>query len=237
MSSDTNDKVSSGGAGLGWLNSIMELKGRYGFFNIIQGLLLLFLTFVVLVVWFHPEVAVKIYTDYTDKTHSEAVDRRLVADSEIRLVLRDVMSRFKADRVYIIELHNGTKNLSSGLPFIKGDMRLEEVRDGILHVDTEFKDFSVSMYPFLEYLFNTGMFIGTVDDIKSLDSRLYYKLKINDTEHLAWVALYYGRRPLGILGMSWTGDLAERDVLLEDSLYLFRGYSTQVASILSDLQQ
>lgn len=235
MGSSVEDKVSGAGAGLGWLGSIMELKRRYGFFNILQGLLLLFLTFVVLVLWFHPEVAVNVYKDYATKAHSEAVDRRLIADSEIRLVLRDVLSYFQADRVYLIELHNGTENLSSGLPFIRGDMRLEEVRDTVAHIDTEFKDFSLSMYPFVGHLFTTGLFVGSTDDVKYLDSRLYYKLRVDDTEHIAWVALYYGRRPMGVLGVSWCGAPVDRGVDIDSSLYVLRGYSTQVATILSDL--
>lgn len=232
MDEKLQGKIEGTGAGLGWLERLVELRHKYGFFGVLQGLLLLVITSLLLLFLLNPGVVLDIYTRYMDKQHSEAVDRRMVADSDLRLVLREMLVKFNADRAYIIELHNGAKNLSSGLPFIKGDMRLEEVAESVEHVDMEYKEFSLSIFPFISYLFTNGLYIGFVDDMKPLDSRLYYKFMSNDVKGVACIALYYGRSPLGVLGLSWCNSPMPS---FDGELHVFRGYSTQIATILSDL--
>lgn len=230
--SNIQDKIEGASAGLGWLERLLELRGRYGFFGILQGLLLLFITGLLVLLLFNPGIVMGIYTRYVETEHSVAIERRFKADADLHVILREMLVRFDADRAYIVELHNGSKNLGSGLPFVKGDMRIEEVRDNVLHVDTEYKEFSLSMFSFISYLFTNGVYIGAVSDMQAVDSRLYYKFMSNDVRGVACIALYYGRMPLGILGLSWCG----REMpSFDDKVHVFRGYSTQVATILSDL--
>ena len=58
----------------------------------------------------------------------------------------------------------GAKNLSSGLPFLYGDMRIEEVADGINNVDDEYTDFQLSKYPFIGKVFDDGFYWGAIEN-------------------------------------------------------------------------
>lgn len=87
-----------------------------------------------------------------------------------------------------------------------GDMRIEAVSDGVLNVDEEYTDFSLSKYPFIAKIFEDGYFYGHIESMREFDERLYYKFKSNDVNEIALLALYQGDKPLGVLGISFCGD-------------------------------
>ena len=92
------------------------------------------------------------------------------------------------------------------MPFLYGDMRIEAVSDGVLNVDEEYTDFSLSKYPFIAKIFEDGYFYGHIESMREFDERLYYKFKSNDVNEIALLALYQGDKPLGVLGISFCGD-------------------------------
>ena len=55
-----------------------------------------------------------------------------------------------ADRVSVLEMHNGKENPTS-LPFLYCDMTYEETRDHVPYVAEEYEDFSTNVY---------GSFVG-----------------------------------------------------------------------------
>lgn len=192
--------------GIGWLEKLLKMEEKYGFFRFLRVLLLLLLTgFVILTITNPRYVLDKVETIRTEQ-HDESVAKRIQADANIRLMLHRLLHTLNADRAWLIELHNGSKNLSSGLPFLYGDMRIEEVADGIPNVDEEYTDFNLSRYPFISKVFDDGYFFGTTDSMREFDERLYYKFKSNDVNEIALLALYQGDKPLGVLGISFCGD-------------------------------
>lgn len=192
--------------GIGWLEKMLKMEEKYGFFRFLRVLLLLLLTgFVILTITNPRYVLDKVETIRTEQ-HDESVAKRIQADANIRLMLHRLLHTLNADRAWLIELHNGSKNLSSGLPFLYGDMRIEEVADGIPNVDEEYTDFNLSRYPFISKVFDDGYFFGTTDLMREFDERLYYKFKSNDVNEIALLALYQGDKPLGVLGISFCGD-------------------------------
>lgn len=221
------------GTGLGWLERLLQLVERYGFMRVLSALVLLYLAVLVTYLCLNPERIVMVFERVKEEQHAEAVDRRFVADADMRSLMEEALFRLDADRVYLIELHNGSKNLSSGLPFVKGDMRIEVVRDSIMHVDSEYHDFSLSAFPFVPHIFSEGLFYGRVDCMQAIDSRLYYKFLSNDVSSVACIALYYGRHPLGVFGVSWCNG---QEVDFSSKLGMLRGYSTKLSSILSDVR-
>lgn len=192
--------------GIGWLEKLLKMEEKYGFFRFLRVLLLLLLTgFVILTITNPRYVLDKVETIRTEQ-HDESVAKRIQADANIRLMLHRLLHTLNADRAWLIELHNGSKNLPSGLPFLYGDMRIEEVADGIPNVDEEYTDFNLSRYPFISKVFDDGYFFGTTDSMREFDERLYYKFKSNDVNEIALLALYQGDKPLGVLGISFCGD-------------------------------
>ena len=192
--------------GIGWLEKLLKMEEKYGFFRFLRVLLLLLLTGFVILTITNPCYVLDKVESIQAEQHDESVSKRIQVDADIRLMLRKLLYALDADRTWLIELHNGSKNLSSGLPFLYGDMRIEEVADSINNVDDEYTDFSLSKYPFIAKIFEGGYFYGHIESMREFDERLYYKFKSNDVNEIALLALYQGDKPLGVLGISFCGD-------------------------------
>ena len=58
------------------------------------------------------------------------MDERYRTVAEVQTLLMQVLLKTGADRAWVVEFHNGTKNMSTDLPFVYGTMRPEVVLDG-----------------------------------------------------------------------------------------------------------
>jgi hypothetical protein len=184
---------------IGWLKQLLSLKNKYGFFNILQCIFLLLLLLAVI----NPEFVLDKVERIQKDRHSEAVSRRLRIDAEVQTLLMQILIKTGADRAWVVEFHNGTKNMSTDLPFVYGTMRPEVVRDGVAYVSDEYDDFDLAKFPFLSHLVHVGSFYGCVEAIKAYDERLYFKLRSNSVSDVALRVLYSGSKPLGIVGLSF----------------------------------
>ena len=162
--------------------------------------------------------------------HSDLVETRLKSDTEISNILSDLISTADADRAWLIEFHNGSKNLATGLPFLFGSMRMEEVRESIFHVDEEYADFSLSKYKLIVRTLQDGFFYGNLEDVREVDERLYYKFKANNVNEIALLTLYDCETPVGVLGLSFCNDkLMHRQMVGKE----IRRGGVQIATLLS----
>lgn len=191
--------------GIGWLQKLLTLQRKYGFLSIIKGLIILFVGGYVIFFALNPRYLLERVTEIQTEQHDNLVQSRLTADSKIRLILSKGMNYIGADRAWLVEFHNGSKNLSTALPFLFGSMRIEETRDGIENVDEDYADFSLSKYPLIQEVLSEGFFYGNIEKIKEHDKRLYYKFKANDINQMALLTLYNGEKPVGIIGFSFCG--------------------------------
>lgn len=216
--------------GIGWLRKIIQLEKTHGFFNILKGLVLVLLAGYVIFFTINPTYLLeKIETRKSAKTEG-AIARRIDTDAEVREILKKVLSVTESDRVWLIEMHNGSHNIASGLPFLFGSMRIEETRPGIPNVDEEYSDFSLSKYGFIAELLQRGYFYGSVEQVKEIDERMYYKLKSNEVNELALLVLSCGSKPLGVIGITFCRDNHMNPELTGSAI---RNYGVQVATLLS----
>ncbi len=216
--------------GLRWLEKLLRLESRYGFFALLRTLVLLLFFGLAVFIITSPRYFVERAEGYIRRRHDAAVSMRLVADAEARVVLSRLIAQTECSRAWVIELHNGTENLATGLPFLYGDMRLEEVSPGAGNVDREYRDFPLGRYPMATHLIHEGVFIGGAASVRAIDERLYHKLKANGVEAVGMVTLYAGARPLGVLGVSFGPGGGYNPAHL--ALVLQR-YGVQVGTILS----
>ncbi len=217
--------------GIGWLQKLLHLQQKYGFLSICKGLFVLLISGYVLFFTLNPRYLLDKVEAVQASKHDDAVSRRIDADADIRLMLNRLLHILDADRVWLIELHNGSKNLASGLPFLYGDMRIEETAEGIANVDEEYTNFSLSKYPFIAKVFEDGYFWGSIDSIQKTDERLFFKFKSNDVNEMALLALYAGEKPLGVLGISFCGSKRMNPVAVGKNI---RKCGIQIASLLTD---
>lgn len=189
--------------GIGFLQRLIALQNKYGFFSIIKGLFILLLSGYVVFFALNPTYLLDKIENVKTEQHEDAIAKRIKSDTEIRLILERLLNKSEAGRSWLIEFHNGNSNLGSGLPFLFGSMRLETTKDGILGVEEEYSDFSLSRYPLLAKVLEDGFFYGSIEDIKPLDQKLYFKMKSNNVTEVALLAIYKGTAPLGIVGLTY----------------------------------
>lgn len=189
--------------GIGFLQKLADLQKNYGFFSIIKGLFILLLSGYVVFFALNPTYLLEKIENTRTERHEDAIANRIKSDSEIRLILERLLDKANAGRSWLIEFHNGSSNLSSGLPFIFGSMRLEATRDSIMGVEEDYADFSLSRYQLLAKVLEDGFFYGNIEDIKPLDQKLYFKMKSNNVTEVALLAIYKGNTPLGIVGLTY----------------------------------
>lgn len=219
--------------GMGWLQKMLNLQNKYGFFSIIKGLFLLFLAGYVVFFALNPKYLLERVTTIQTEQHDNLVRSRLAADSDIRLILSKTMHNTNADRAWLIEFHNGNKNLTTGLPFLFGSMRIEETQDSIPNVDEDYADFSLSKYKLIAKVLDEGFFYGNIQDVQSIDKRLYYKFQSNDINEIALLTIYNEDKPAGIVGLSFCNNKQMDKQLVGKRI---RSAGIQIATLLSQIK-
>lgn len=219
--------------GMGWLQKMLNLQNKYGFFSIVKGLFLLFLAGYVVFFALNPKYLLERVTTIQTEQHDNLVRSRLAADSDIRLILSKTMHNTNADRAWLIEFHNGNKNLTTGLPFLFGSMRIEETQDSIPNVDEDYADFSLSKYKLIAKVLDEGFFYGNIKDVQSIDKRLYYKFQSNDINEIVLLTIYNEDKPAGIVGLSFCNNKQMDKQLVGKRI---RSAGIQIATLLSQIK-
>lgn len=219
--------------GIGWFQKMLNLQNKYGFFSIVKGLFLLFLAGYVVFFALNPKYLLERVTTIQTEQHDNLVRSRLAADSDIRLILSKTMHNTNADRAWLIEFHNGNKNLTTGLPFLFGSMRIEETQDSIPNVDEDYADFSLSKYKLIAKVLDEGFFYGNIKDVQSVDKRLYYKFQSNDINEIALLTIYNEDKPAGIVGLSFCNNKQMDKQLVGKRI---RSAGIQIATLLSQIK-
>lgn len=146
--------------------------------------------------------------------HDSAVERRRLIKPQIDAMLLEAMNTLKSDRVYVIEMHNGTNN-TAGLPFIYGEMTYEQTRKNVEHIDEDYLSINLSRFEYPLYLEKNHFFCGTIDDLAGIDSKFAFRLKATNATYIAGMAMYGAYSELGYVGISYCdSEPASRETIL-----------------------
>lgn len=220
MAEETPKGSNNAGVALGWLEKIGAMLKKYGLQNIFLSIMVLFLTIVVGRVAFDPESAFKKFEDVKQKAHTEAVLRRIENEPRIRECLVNLRSELKADRVYILETHNGGNNLA-GLPFIYVDLTYAEPKNALTWLENEYKNVRLSRYPWASEVYRSTYWSGRLENIEELDPELYYRLKNEDVTFMAVMMMYGSYNPSGVVGVVYTSDDYPSDDSIQRTLHRY----------------
>lgn len=190
---------------VGFLERMLRLMDKYGLWKIFQATLVLagFL-YVMYNVQNLPEIVTGAFSRQSElqqEEHDAAVEVRRAIKPNVDILLKDALSTMNADRAFVIEMHNGTNNVA-GLPFIYGEMTYEEVREHITHVDEDYTSINLSRFNFPMYLEHNHMWIGTIDELSEIDSKIAARLSSNDVTFLAIISLHGVSNELGYFGFT-----------------------------------
>ena len=198
---------------LALLSTVLKGLKDYNVLELFKVLLSGFCIAIMIVLVSKPEVIFE-WTDKViagimkarDARHIAGTEIRFRAEENIRGELTGLLETTGADRAFLLEFHNGSSNLSSGLPFIFLDLTIDVSVEGLAPLrEGEFKDLRTSQYPLVSWLLEKGYFYGTIDEVKELDGRLWHHLAGHDASEVAVLTLWNGQSASGFLGLSWHG--------------------------------
>lgn len=185
-------------SGLSWLERILQLCKEYGVFNILKGLLILIMLSLTLRICYNPSFLFDKYTDYMTQRHVKELHERTEYDQQIKSLLPVYLYKYHADRVWIIQYHNGI------MDWQHGTMRFELCNDEVESIKNQYNDFNLTWINLPYYLKTNEVFIGDMVKLDSIDSTLYTQLKKNNVQYLACTIIKDNSGyPIGILGVTW----------------------------------
>lgn len=144
----------------------------------------------------------EIRTERIQMKHDEAVRTRREIKPEIDDIMNHTLSYLNADRVFVMEMHNGTNN-TAGLPFIYGEMTYEEVSRGVNHVDEDYISINLSRFDFPLYLRQNRIFYGSIEELKKIDEKLAMRMISNDVTYFAIISMHGVANELGYFGVTY----------------------------------
>lgn len=185
-------------SGLLWLERILQLCKEYGVFNILKGLFILIILSLTLRICYNPSFLFDKYTDYITQRHVKELHKRTEYDQQIKSLLPVYLYKYNADRVWIIQYHNGI------MDWQHGTMRFELCNDEVESIKNQYNDFNLTWVNLPYYLKKNEVFIGDIVKLDSIDSTLYTQLKKNNVQYLACIIIKDNSGyPIGILGVTW----------------------------------
>lgn len=185
-------------SGLSWLERILQLCKEYGVFNILKGLFILIMLSLTLRICYNPSFLFDKYTDYMTQRHAKELHKRTEYDQQIKSLLPVYLYKYHADRIWIIQYHNGI------MDWQHGTMRFELCNDEVESIKNQYNDFNLTWINLPYYLKTNEVFIGDMVKLDSIDSTLYIQLKKNNVQYLACTIIKDNSGyPIGILGVTW----------------------------------
>lgn len=188
--------------GLSWLNQGLAIVEKYKLKTIFKAFLILLLIAGFIGFLKNPTWVFEKYEAWKDKKHTIALEKRLANNEKLHISAEKLLYKVGADRVMILELHNGLEN-SNGLPFSKCSATYEAIELQVKPVADQYQNVNLSLMPFVNEVFHKGYWCGNVDELEDIDKGLYYKMKSNGTEHFACCLIEGVEEPLAFLFVSF----------------------------------
>lgn len=191
---------------MGLLEKMLKLIGKYGAWNIVKAIMLIASFIVVMYSVSHLDQIIEKAFIKQDKDkiefHDNVMKKRAEIKPKIDLILKNTLDELNADRVFVIEMHNGTNSLA-GLPFVYCEMTYEACKKGITRVDDEYGSVVLSRYSLPYYMTENRVYAGYVDDLEEIDSKLAYRMRANGTQYICVANMYGIDSYIGYVGIGY----------------------------------
>lgn len=134
--------------------------------------------------------------------HDYQIGIRKAIQPKINSLLQETRVALGADRVCILELHNGTNN-TAGLPFIHASMTYEEDGFDVESIDEDYQNLTLSRFYFPLYLHKNNYWLGNISELQEVDAKLAKRMSNNDAKFLAICTLYSEDLELGYFAITF----------------------------------
>ena len=175
---------------VGWFGQLVDIVSRNKISHVITAVVLIvaFIGIVLIANGLNNERVVERWMAKTAENHTVKNGIRRNANSQVWNNMNKLMYEANADRVSILEMHNGKENPTS-LPFIYVDMTYEETRQGIMYVSDDYVNLNLSKFKFPNYMVAHGYFAGTTEELSKIDRRLATQMLIHKVKYCQVITL------------------------------------------------
>lgn len=193
--------ISASAKSINFIERIFELIFKHGFFKTVCAILIIMAG---VMLWQfvnavnYNKVAERVVQELVEKQekealavkegHAEGSALRLANNPKIVKVLTRMVYELNADRVSILEMHNGKEN-PTNLPFIYCDMTYEETKGHVQYIADEWEQMNMSKYSFFTYMMNERAFCGLTDSLWNIDKKFASKVHANDARYIGMVVI------------------------------------------------
>ena len=210
------------------LEKMIRMIDKYGFLKVLKAIFVISLFIYAIYNVSNIGSVVEAAFDEQRKRHDMAIEYREEIDPIIRLQLNQLLLNTGCNRAFVIEMHNGEKNMA-GLPFKKGEMTYEEVSAGTVRIDEDYTNLNLSRFPFTTYLKDHISWYGSTQELRKIDEKIALRLESNDTKYIFIKCLYASNgKETAYLGITYN---KEQDFTPEQILKI-RDYAEKASNII-----
>lgn len=192
------EKLDKTDKGISLIERVLGLVKKYTMYDFLKSFILILMISAIIGFITNPGYIFDKYKEWQDKHHTELLEKRMVNNEKLHILAEKLLYKVNADRVLILELHNGLSS-NSGLPFAKCSATYEAINEDVIPISDQYQDVNLSLMPFATELFNKGYWCGDVNQLKEIDRALCYKMLGNDTSHFAGCVIRGVDKPLAFL--------------------------------------
>lgn len=193
---------------LSWLERTTKLIAKYGIFRVIGAIVVIALFGMVLGLFVYQKPLITEMLEKQrieeSKEHSASMQLRLNhINPQIDAILLKLLIDTGSDRVFVVEMHNGSNN-PTGLPFVYGELTYEQVVDpNIPLIAEEYGVFNLSRFSFVNYIYKNKLFKGDISELNKIDHKLATRMGQNDVKYSYIISLTGSSVNIGFLGVSY----------------------------------
>ena len=169
-----NNNIENTSTAIGWFERVLDIANKYRIQTVLKSVFIILLIAGTVGFIKNPTWIFEQYQDWQDKQHIEKLAHRLEHNEKLHIMTEKLMYKVNADRVLLLELHNGNTGLG-GFPFAKCSATYEALNEGIVPVAHQYQDLNLSLMPFASKLFDDGYWCGDTQDLKEIDKALCYR--------------------------------------------------------------
>lgn len=205
-----------------FFEQVLSIVRRYGFPRVITTLIIVGVcTYVVVNVNRIENLVISAIKNkqYEIKNeHDKNMLRRQEINTQINVILNNLLLQTNADRCMILEMHNGTNNIA-GLPFVYVDATYSVTREGVESVDEDYTNLNMSRFYFFTHIINKEKWGGNVKEVESIDRKYANRLRSNNNEYISVSIIHGNSMPIGFLLVSYTNTNNINYEMLDKSLH------------------
>ena len=204
-----------------WYGNLVNLISEHGMTKMLQAFVLIVISvfFLMFANALNNEEIIEKYLTTEIDIHSEGTDIRTEVSPKVNNSLLKLMYELEADRVSVLEMHNGKENPTS-LPFIYCDMTYEHTKDRIPYVSEEYENLNMAKFTFPYYLYDHKIFIGSLEEVYKIDKRLAMRLELNGIKYIG-IIIIRGSDDIGFLMISYLEKPDITDEKIHDNLIYY----------------